>query len=183
MDNEDIDLTGAAGDSDAVASASSSAASKKRKVGRPPGVHWQGYTQIELKEKGAGNRNWSGKCNACGLIVPGKSTDLNAHKADCNKSGNAAQLSALVNSVKAGGGTVADSKTDTAQAARQQSLAGYADRQLSSAQNKQLQRMLCLAFVLNGWSFRSVQSPKFVAFLKAVRPSFEPPGQQAVLGA
>lgn len=48
---------------------------------------------------------------------------------------------------------------------------------ISSAQMTRLHKLLALAFIMCGWSFRGVDSPHFRNFLSAVRTNYEPPGE------
>ena len=54
----------------------------------------------------------------------------------------------------------------------------YLDRAtVGPADMRRLQLLLCLAFVMCGWSFRSVKSPFFVNFCQSLRPKFDCPSK------
>ncbi|DBA77128.1 TPA: hypothetical protein ACH3X1_009704 [Trebouxia sp. C0004] len=85
-----------------------------------------------------------GVCQFCDCtIASGKVEDLRAHGANCKKATPDAQLAARVQQVKAGGGSGKSSS--------QMSLNSYADTgkdKLNKEQNKALQRLLTLAFIM-----------------------------------
>ncbi len=167
--DEAIDLEAEQSEPSTSTHGSSASTKGKSKAGRPAGKSWEGFLKVAKPVIGKSGRKWDGKCKVCGTTVAGRPEKLLAHAVDCKKNSNAAQLAALTKQVEAGSG----------KASGQQSIASFTDSsKLSKEHNRLLQRMLCLAFIMNAWSFRSVGSVHFVEFLRCIWPSFEPPGQQ-----
>ena len=124
----------------------------KRKAGRPVTNAWDTFKKVPHPDPGKSKRNWMGVCQFCNCkIASGKVEDLRAHAANCKKATPDAQLAARVQQVTAGGGS--------GKCSSQTSLNSYADRvkdKLSKEQNKVLQRLLTLAFVMCGIPFACV---------------------------
>ncbi|DBA74002.1 TPA: hypothetical protein ACH3X1_010826 [Trebouxia sp. C0004] len=68
------------------------------------------------------------------------------------------------------------SAASNSNAPKKKSMKKYLDRTpIGPAEMWRLQLLLCLAFVMCGWSFRSVKSPFFVDFCQNSRPKFDYP--------
>lgn len=125
---------------------------------------------------GKTKRNWIGICQFFDCKVSsGKVEDLRAHAANCKKATPDAQLATRVQQVRAGGGGGTISS--------QTSLNSYADigkDKLTKEQNKVLQRLLTLAFIMCGIPFACVGNSHMLHALRCLKPSFVPPGKVGV---
>lgn len=126
---------------------------------------------------GSTRRNFIGVCKYCESkfefkVTSGKAEHLRAHAATCTKADPEAKLAARVKQVKAGGGGENTSS--------QLSLNSYADigkDRLSKEQNKVLQRLPTLSFIMCGIPFACVGNAHMKHVLKCLKPSFAPPGR------
>lgn len=152
---------------------SQSTAGAKRKGGRLHSDAWETFKKVPNPNPGSTRRNYIGVCKFCECkITSGKAEHLRAHAASCTKANPEAQLAARVQQVRAGGGR---EKTSS-----QMSLNSYADTgkdRLSKEQNKVLQRLLTLAFIMCGIPFACVGNAHMKHVLKCLKPSFAPPGR------
>ena len=140
---------------------------KKRKAGRPVTDAWATFRKVANPNPGKSKRNWIGICQFCDCKVSsGKVEDLRAHAANCKKATPDAQLAARVQQVRAGGGGGTTSS--------QTSLNSYADigkDKLTKEQNKVLQRLLTLAFIMCGIPFACVGNSHMLHALRCLKPS------------
>lgn len=148
----------------------------KRKAGRPVGDAWDTFKKEPNPNPGGSQRLWIGVCKFCDCkITSGKVADLRTHAANCKKATPEAKLAARVQQVEAGGG---GGKTSS-----QMSLESYADTgrdKLGKEQNKVLQRLLTLAFIMCGIPFACVGNAHMKHILHCLKPSFHPPGRLMV---
>ena len=171
---------------------SSTSAPKKRKLassGRKERPCWDSFEKIELPEERARSlgRNFDGKCLACGSVVTGKPKDLNRHLSECKELAPGDQITALMAAATQAGVTAetghlaSGSATKPSESTKKSSrspIKKYLDRAtIGPAEMRRLQLLLCLAFVMCGWSFRTVESPFFVGFCQSLRPKFECPSK------
>lgn len=174
---------------------SSAATVKKRKIastGRKESACWNSFDKIELPEakQKSLQRNFDGKCLACGTVVTGKPLDLNRHLSTCKELKLSDQLTALTNAASKGGGTASsagaaeNAQAGTASGAstsnQQKRLNSPMKKYLDKAaigphEMRRLQLMLALCFVMCGWSFRSAESPFLTQFCQNLRPKFDCP--------
>lgn len=159
---------------------SSTATTKKRKIastGRKESACWGSFEKIELPEERqkALQRNYDGKCLACGTVVTGKPSELNRHLSACKEIGLSDQLVALTHATAKG----ASSASSSGQQNKMSSpMKKYLDKAaIGPHEMRRLQLLLALCFVMCGWSFRSVESPFLMQFCQNLRPNFECPSK------
>lgn len=116
---------------------SSAATVKKRKIastGQKESACWNSFDKIELPEakQKSLQRNFDGKCLACGTVVTGKPLNLNRHLSTCKELGLSDQLTALTNAASKGGGTASSA------GAAENAQAGTASGASTSNQQKRL---------------------------------------------
>ena len=93
---------------------SSTAITKKRKIAstrRKESACWGSFEKIELPEERqkALQRNYDGKCLACGTVVTGKPSELNRHLSACKEIGLSDQLVALTHATAKGASSASSS--------------------------------------------------------------------------
>ncbi|DBB06464.1 TPA: hypothetical protein ACH3X1_012020 [Trebouxia sp. C0004] len=163
-DDEQVDLT----DQD-----SQSTVGSKGKGGRPEGDAWDTFTKKPNPFPDKSKRNWIGVCKFCQHnVTSGKLEDLRKHASQCKKATSDARIAAKVQQFKAGGGGT--------ERTAQMVLDSYADKgssKLNKEQNRVLQCLLTLAFVMCAIPFACVVNPHMRHILTCLKPSFDPPGR------
>ena len=163
-------------DSPATASGGVGHLSKKRKGGRPESSAWDSFEKITLPEdkQKSTKRNYDGKCLACGEIVKGQPSNLLQHLANCDHVDTTDQMAAMSEVVARGSsgnaqapaGLGVDATSTSGKDKNKSSpMKKYLDKAaIGPAEMRRLQKLLCLVFVMCGWSFTSVDSPFFLDF-------------------
>ena len=158
---------------------------KKRKIGqRQEDPIWQFFEKIPLDKAKAAqeHRNHDAKCKKCEKQLPGKPEKLKRHVAnDCKGASHGDQLYALKQQAKVGTSeSGSDSTADPILRPCSSGLSRFIDNvKISQSRMKQLQLLLCITFIMTGWSFSTVENPQFVDFMKNVRGNFELPSKHA----
>ena len=155
-----VDLTG---------SESACASTAKSNAGRKQKKKWEHFDKVTLPKAKqlALKRNYDASCHACGTTIEGRPQKMAKHLRDCKSVDADVRMQALEQSAAVGEPQATQSKlTSTVDNVR-----------ISSAQMTRLHKLLALAFIMCGWSFRGVDSPHFRNFLSAVRTNYEPPGE------
>jgi len=151
------------------------ASSKKRKTGgRPEKDAWLSFDKIELpqaKAKSLG-RNYDAQCKACSETIPGQPQHMYKHLAKCPGLQPSDQMAAMNKIADQGNVSTASTSANLPSSPMKK----YLDKApISKDGMMRLWLLLCLAFVMCGWSFRSVENQQFVNFLQNLRPKFTPP--------
>ena len=143
---------------------------------------WQCYSQIPLPQDRAKalHRNYDACCRSCGKTVVGQPQKMKDHTSTCSEAPIDSQLHAykrLAEAPKPAAGESSSWSTSDAP------IAKYVDRvKISSSQLFAWRKMLCIAFIMAGWSFHSVENPYFIKFMGSVRPNFELPSDGCASG-
>ena len=159
-------------------------ATKKRKTGhRQEDPIWQFFEKIPLDKAKAAqeHRNHDAKCIKCEKLIPGKPEKLKRHVAnDCKNASQGDQLYALKQQAKVGASESGSNSTaNPIQQPSPGSLTRFIDNVKISQSRMKQQFLLCITFIMTGWSFSTVENPQFVDFMKNVRPNFELPSKHA----
>ena len=101
---------------------------------------------------------------------------MRKHTSTCTSTSHTGQLHALREQAKQGDSGASCSQTGNAADsgnAKKAALDGYVDRvKVTPGQWRKWSMLLAIAFVMNGWSFCTVESPHFKDFMDHVRPNF-----------
>ncbi|DBA85838.1 TPA: hypothetical protein ACH3X1_005386 [Trebouxia sp. C0004] len=132
---------------------------------------WQYYSQIPLPQDRAKalHRNYDACCKLCGKTVVGQQK-MKDHTSNCSEAPIDSQhtYKRLAEAPKP---TASESSSLSKSDAP---IAKYVDKgKISSSQLFAWRKMLCIAFIMAGWSFHSVENPYFIKFMGNVRPNFE----------
>ena len=140
---------------------------------------WQYFKMIHLTKAKAKSlhRNYDGECKACGKRVPGQPAKLKTHlQHDCKQKSHSTQL--RIHQLQAEPSSGASSMPESEAAAKPGPMTKYVDKvKISAHQLFTWRKMLCLAFVMTGWSFVTVENAEFVTFISHIRPNFELPSE------
>ncbi|DBA88041.1 TPA: hypothetical protein ACH3X1_005022 [Trebouxia sp. C0004] len=121
---------------------------------------WDYFKKIKLSEADRIklHRNYNGKCKSCGNTVVGQPYKLKQHLTGCNK----ASLSSQVHALKSQASAAKSGDTSSAQSQQVDSapLAKFVDKvRVTAYQKEAWWKLLCITFVMTGWSFAAVENP------------------------
>ena len=154
---------------------------QKKKGGRPRAIIWNFFT--EGPDQGDGHR--SATCSACSTIWQrGKASALERHiLVDCKKidSETKEAVRYIVEAREKPPGNVTGKKRNTND---QKSLEDYFEtRSLSQEKKDKIEISLIKLFVCCGLSWRLVEHPFFIDFVKQLRSSYDPPSRKTLSGS
>ncbi len=139
---------------------------------------WQYYKKIRLPNDKADtlHRNYDARCKYCGETVVGKPQMMRKHTSKCTSTSHTGQLHALSEQAKQADSHASNQSRNQSAASEANGqpktcqLDKYVDRiKITPHQMKRWCMLLAIAFVMNGWSFSSVESPYFKDFVQHVR--------------
>lgn len=143
---------------------------------------WQYYSKIFLPQDRAKalHRNYDACCKSCGRKIVGQPQKMKDHTSDCSEAPIDSQLHAYKRLAEAPKTTASESSSGSKSNAP---IAKYVDKvKVSASQLFAWRKMLCIAFIMAGWSFHSVENPHFIKFMGNVRPNFELPSNGCANG-
>jgi len=150
--------------------------SKKRKIGHRQEDHaWDYFTKIKLSEESAAklHRNYDARCKSCSETVVGQPSKMKQHLTkQCKHISQAGQLHIFAKQAAAGN-SVGSTSASQPQQSVDGPMAKYVDKvPVTKTQKNHWWKLLCIAFIMTGWSFMAVENEHFRTFMQHVRPNF-----------
>jgi len=154
---------------------------QKKKGGRPRAIIWNFFT--EGPDQGDGHR--SATCSACSTSwLRGKASTLERHiLIDCNKVNPEIKEAVryIVEAREKSPENVTGKKRNSNE---QKNLEDFFETQsLSQEKKANIEISLIKLFVCCGLSWRLIEHPFFIDFVKQLRPSYDPPNRKTLSGS
>jgi len=138
---------------------------------------WDHFKKIKLDSNAAKtlHRNYDAICKGCAERVVGKPEKMRRHLVNCSKAAPTSQLHALKQQARRAGSHASQSCSQSNQGP---DMDTHIDRvRVTPRQKETWWYLLAVAFIMTGWSFKTIENPQFIDFMAHVRPNSELPSE------